>query len=210
MKKILILLLIGLMLFISTVKASLPLSGKSIVIDVGHGGKDIGTSHKNIYEKDINLSISKKLEIELIKYGASVLLDRECDYDLSSPDAKRRKKSDFDNRIKYINGSNADMYLSIHTNYLSNTSYYGAQVFYEKDNDNLASSIQARLNTISYPRSIKKMPNTYMYNKLNIKGILIEVGFISNEYERNMLIKDEYQQKLVEQITLGIIDYYSK
>ena len=81
------------------VSALMPLSGKTIIIDAGHGGLDPGTTNNTIYEKDINLAISKALEIELSKVGASVLLTREDDYDLSTPNARWRKKSDFDNRI---------------------------------------------------------------------------------------------------------------
>ena len=208
MKRIIIVLLISLLLFITSVSASLPLSGKLIVIDIGHGGKDMGTSYQDIYEKDINLAIGKKLEQQLSKNGASIIMTRDDDYDLSSPDAKRRKKSDFDNRIKLINESNADLYLSIHTNYLNDSSYYGAQVFYDNNNYKLANDIQARLNTITYPRSVKKIPNIYMYQYLKIKGVLIEVGFLSNEYERTNLLKETYQQSIAEQICLGLIDYY--
>ena len=208
MKRIILVLFISLLLFITSVKASLPLSGKYIVIDVGHGGIDMGSSYNDIYEKDINLSISKKLEAVLSKNGASVIMTRDEDYDLSSPNVSRRKKSDFDNRIKLINESNADIYISIHTNYLKDTSYYGAQVFYYGNNSKLANCIQARLNTISYPREAKVMPNVYMYQYLNIKGVLIEVGFLSNDYERKNLINESYQLKLSEQINMGIIDFF--
>ena len=197
-----------LLLFIN-VKASLPLSLKTIIIDVGHGGKDVGTTYKNIYEKDINLEIAKVLEQELIKNGASVILLRDNDFDLSSPNSKRRKKSDFDNRIKFINESNSDLYLSIHINYLNDKSYQGAQVFYLDNNEYLASNIQMYLNEISYPRSIKKIPDVYMYKKLKIKGVLIECGFISNNYERNKLLDNNYQKLLVNQIIKGIIKYYN-
>jgi N-acetylmuramoyl-L-alanine amidase len=57
--------IISLFIFvISTVKAEnyLPLLGKVIVIDPGHGGRDPGTMYGNIYEKDINLEISKRLK----------------------------------------------------------------------------------------------------------------------------------------------------
>ena len=39
--------------------ALLPLSGKIIIVDPGHGGKDPGTVSNGIYESDINLKISK-------------------------------------------------------------------------------------------------------------------------------------------------------
>ena len=208
MKKIIIIIVICLILFISSIKASLPLTGKLIIIDVGHGGVDKGASYGNVYEKDINLAISLKLRDVLVSKGCSVILDRDGDYDLASPDISRRKKNDFDNRISLINSSGADMYLSIHTNYLSDSSYYGAQVFYDKE-DVLASKIQSRLNTISYPRSIKKIPNIYMYPRLKIKGVLIEVGFLSNGYERDLLINSDYQYKLVNEIVNGVIDYFN-
>ena len=118
MKKIIFIFLLCFVLLITSVNASLPLSNKLIVIDPGHGSKDVGTSYNNIYEKDLNLSISKFLEKELTKNGASVLLTRDGDYDLSSPNANQRKKSDFDNRIELINKSKADMYISILIIYL--------------------------------------------------------------------------------------------
>ena len=209
MKKIIFIFLLCLILFLTSVYASLPLSGKLIIIDVGHGAKDIGTSYNDINEKDLNLSISKKLELALIKNGASVILTREDDYDLSSPNANRRKRSDFDNRIKLINSSSANMYLSIHINNLEDKSYSGAQVFYYGENNKrLAETIQKELNTIAYPRGIKKMPNVYMYKQLKITGVLIECGFISNDNEREKLQTDEYQQQLANIIVKSIIKYY--
>ena len=91
--------------YTTSVHAFLPLSGKIIVIDPGHGGVDPGTVHEGVLEKDINLKISLFLESELNKLGASVILTRDGDYDLSKPNAIGRKKSDFDNRIKIIKSS---------------------------------------------------------------------------------------------------------
>jgi len=208
---ILIILLISALFINKEVQALLPLSGKIIIIDPGHGGKDPGTVSGKIYESNINLEISKFLEIELIKNGATVILTRDGDYDLSSPNAKWRKKSDFDNRIKLINNSEANMYISIHLNYLMDSSYRGPQVFYDNDtNKNIASVIQEELNlNLDNDREIKKIPSrTYMYDKLNIPGVLIECGFISNQKEKELLVSSSYQQKLANIITKGIINYY--
>ena len=217
MKKIYKILIISILLisalFINNkVEALLPLSGKIIVIDPGHGGKDPGTTDGNINESNINLSISRYLELELSKMGASVILTRDGDYDLSKPNAKWRKKSDFDNRIKLINNSNADLYLSIHLNYLTDSSYWGAQVFYsDEKNKEIASSIQKIINDeLKNNREEKKIPSkTYMYSKLNRPGVLIECGFLSNEKEKNLLITQEYQQKLAKVITNGVIDVFN-
>lgn len=211
-KVIIIFILLVSALFINNeVSAMLPLNGKIIVVDAGHGGKDVGTLKDKIYEKDINLAISKYLDLELSKVGASVILTRDGDYDLSSPNAKWRKKSDFDNRIKLINEAGADMYLSIHVNYLENASYKGAQVFYNnEENKEIAMVLQDKLNKeLNNDREIKKIPDrTYMYDKLTVPGVLIECGFLSNAEERNLLITDKYQQKLAKIIKDGVIDYY--
>ncbi len=195
---------------IDNVNASLPLSGKLIFIDPGHGGVDPGTLSGSVLEKDLNLEISLFLEEELAKLGASVLLTRRGDYDLSSPNTTWRKKSDFDNRINLINESMSDLYLSIHMNFLNNSSYSGPQVFYDKNNLELAEIIQKVLNEeLQSKRDVKKIPDTtYMYNKLEVSGVLIECGFLSNESEKNKLINVDYQKKIANLIALAISEYY--
>ena len=210
MKKFIVLIFLFVAVGFTQALAMLPLSGKLIVIDVGHGGKDAGTSYQNVLEKDLNLAIAFKLKDKLIKSGSDVIMTREGDYDLASPDASRRKKSDFDNRIKLINDSQADLYISVHINYLDDSSYSGAQVFYEGDNNKtLATYLQEQLNIISYPRSIKPMPNIYMYQYLKIPGVLVECGFISNTFERKKLQDESYQQLLATTITKGVINYFT-
>lgn len=186
------------------------LIGKVIILDAGHGGKDKGTSVGKIYESDINLSIVKKLKKELIKHGVDVILTREGDYDLSAPNVYRRKKSDFDNRIKIINNSGADLYLSIHINYLLDSRYYGSQVFYTDSNSDLAVAIQDSLiaNLHSPLKSKRLNDSIYMYKNLSIPGVLIECGFLSNDSERRLLIKGEYQKKIVDSIVQGLIKYF--
>lgn len=213
MKKIL-LLLITCMLFTGSVVYMKDLNpkliGKRIIIDVGHGGKDSGTVYDDIKEKDLNLSIALKLKEELIMNGVDVIMTRDGDYDLALPNANRRKKSDFDNRIEMINDSGANMYLSIHINYLGNAKYYGAQVFYTKGNNDIADYIQEEfINDLKSPMNSRILSNDiYMYKNLNIPGVLIECGFLSNSKERKLLIDDSYQYKIVRSIVKGLINYY--
>lgn len=199
-----------LVLYALKVEAVMPLTGRVIVIDAGHGKEDPGTSYGKIYEKDINLAIALSLEKKLGSLGAEVILTRDADYDLSIPNAKFRKKSDFDNRIKLINDSNANLYISIHLNYLSDERYFGPQVFYTDGNKVLAETIQSSMNEIlNGDRVIKEIPkNTYMYNKLKIEGVLIECGFLSNPKERKLLLTDEYQIKVAKAISDGIINFF--
>ena len=90
----LLILIISISIFtiINAKAKELPLTGKIIYIDPGHGGIDPGSIYKNIYEKDINLSICLKLKKELEKSGAQVYLTRDGDYDLSTPNTSTRKK----------------------------------------------------------------------------------------------------------------------
>ena len=189
-----------------------PLKEKTIIIDPGHGGPDPGTIYKDILEKNVNLSISKELKKELSKYGVNVIMTRDGDYDLSSPGAIYRKKSDFDNRLTLINIEKADLYLSIHLNYLNDSSYYGPQVFYLNDDKDLAIITQKELNKISDSnRNVKLIPNdTYMYKRINISGLLIECGFLSNSYDRNRLVDNKYQSKIVEAIIRGLQLYFTQ
>lgn len=199
-----------LILYSVKVEAVMPLTGRTIVLDAGHGAEDPGTSYGQIYEKDINLKITLLLEKKLGSLGANVILTRDGDYDLSLPNATYRKKSDFDNRIKLINESNADIYISIHLNYLSDSSYSGPQVFYNKENKELAEAIQLSMNKeLNGSRKIKKIPqDTYMYSKLNVSGVLIECGFISNAKERSLLSTEDYQIKVANSISLGVVSYF--
>lgn len=213
--KLTLLLLLFLIIIISifNVNASnltFPLLGKTIYLDAGHGGVDNGATVNNVHEKDLNLQIVYKLKETLTSAGATVLLTRKDDNDISNPNALYRKKSDFDNRIKLINNSNADLYISIHQNIYQNKKYSGPQVFYVKDNQKLAEIIQNTLNKyLNTKRKVKTINNTYMYKLLKKKGILIECGFISNDNERCKLKTEEYQLKLSKIITEGIITYYS-
>ena len=199
MKRYVFILFIFLILmFSSPVWASKSLSKKTVIIDPGHGGMDPGTVSGKVLEKDLNLAISLALKDALIKKGAHVILLRSGDYDLSMPNATHRKKSDFDNRIKIINTSNADLYLSIHLNYLTDSKYKGIQVFSRKKYLSDAKILQNNLNNkLNSNRDAKLIPSsTYMYSRLNKKGFLIECGFLSNSEERTLLISKEYKNKV--------------
>ncbi len=195
------------------VKSELKLIGKVIYLDSGHGGTDPGSVYKDIYEKDINLDICKKLQVLLENEGAIVYLTRYGDYDLSNT-TYQRKKSDLNNRVKIINDSKADMYISIHLNSISSSTWSGAQVFYDdvnKNNKELANIMQKQLKEdLKTTRQIKEISNMLMNRKITIPGILIEAGFLSNPNDRYLLQKDEYQYKISESIKNGIIKYFNQ
>lgn len=189
-----------------------PLVGKTIYLDAGHGGKDPGAYYKDIYEEDINLSIVLKLRDKLESLGAIVYLTRDSDYDLSNPNASLRKRSDLSNRAKMINSSYADIYLSIHLNSSSNTSWKGAQVFYDdinKNNEKLANIFQKNFNKyLNSNRNIQEISTLYMYKRITKPGLLLELGFISNPNERYLLNQDDYQNKIVNVLSDSLLEVF--
>ena len=192
--------------------SKLLLFGKIIYIDPGHGGLDPGTVYKDIYEKNINLEICLKLKRILEEEGATVYMTRYGDYDLSNNNAYYRKKSDLNNRAKIINLSKADVYISIHLNSISTSTWHGAQVFYDDINLNnviLANIMQQQLkNDLKTTREIKEINNMLMNRKIQIPGILIEAGFLSNESDRYLLKQADYQYKICNSIKSGLIKYF--
>ena len=195
-----------------TINYELNLLGKVIYLDPGHGGPDPGTIYKNLYEKDINLSICLKLQEVLEKEGAIVYLTRYSDYDLSKNNNTNRKKSDLNNRAKIINDSNADIYISIHLNSINSSTWSGAQVFYDdvnKKNLELANIMQKQLkHDLKTKRNVKEIKDILLNRKAVIPGILIEAGFLSNPNDRYLLQKSDYQYKISESIKKGIINYF--
>lgn len=187
------------------------LVGKVVYLDAGHGGVDPGAYYKDMYEEDINLSITLKLRDYLLTKGCTVYLTRDGDYDLSNPKARLRKRSDLSNRASLIDKSNADLYLSIHLNSSTSTAWKGAQVFYDdinKNNKDFALIFQKNFNSnLGSKREEKEIKNLYMYKNIkNVPGLLLEVGFISNANERQLLNKEWYQNKIVKVITKSVID----
>lgn len=191
-----------------------PLLGKTIYLDAGHGGKDPGAIYDTVYEKDINLDIVKKLQFELEKLGAVVLLTRDDDYDLASIDAKKRKQSDLSKRADLINESKCDMYISVHLNAYSSTKWSGLQIFYDDINPNnkvLAEVMNETLKSnLKNVREIKRENGYFMYHKINVTGILIESGFITNSNDRYKLKDSNYQAILARNIVSGVVNYFNK
>ena len=210
MKKLFALVLLILNIsIISYVKGeNLDLIGKVIYIDPGHGGIDPGATYKDIYEKDINLSIALKLKKELENNGAIVYLTRYDDIDLSIS-TKNHKKSDLNNRVRAINNSNADLFISIHLNSYG-TSWYGVQIFYDDNNSNnevLASIMDKNIRDLNGNRTYKNKNDLYLLKNIKVPGILVEVGFLSNENERYLLTNSKYQEKVSKSLCNGIKEY---
>ncbi|MDR4888403.1 N-acetylmuramoyl-L-alanine amidase CwlD [Fredinandcohnia sp. QZ13] len=196
---------------------SLPLSGKFIIIDPGHGGPDGGAESGDIQEKDIALEISYKLRDYLQQQGALVQMLREEDTDLAEDGTKglsRRKTEDLKKRVQIINESDADLFISIHLNAIPAPRWRGAQTFYFstfKENEEVAKFIQDELrnNLGNTTRQAKAINGVYLLKSAKKPGALVEVGFLSNPEEKALLIQDKYQDKVAASIYTGINRYFS-
>ncbi|MBS4175664.1 N-acetylmuramoyl-L-alanine amidase CwlD [Bacillus sp. FJAT-49736] len=195
---------------------NLPLSGKVIYLDPGHGGPDGGAGDSDALEKEIALKISLKLRDFLQEQGALVLMTRETDKDLAGEvrGYSRRKVEDLKRRLELINDSDADLYISIHLNSIPSPRWSGAQTFYSPhliENKRIAKFIQDELirNLGNTDRQAKMLQNVYIVKNSEKPGALVEVGFLSNAQERQNLKSDVYQEKVSASIYNGIMRYFT-
>lgn len=200
--------------YINAQNNTIPLFGKVIYIDIGHGGVDPGAMYKDVMEKDINLKIGKKIEEKLTPLGAIVYLTRYGDYDLSVTYTINNKRSDLSRRANLINKSQADLFISIHLNAEESGTWQGAQVFYNdklKENKILADLFQEYFKkNLNSRRKSKVDNNLYLLKRINQPGILLELGFLSNANDRYLLKQDSYQDKISTVIQNAIIEYFKK
>jgi N-acetylmuramoyl-L-alanine amidase len=197
---------------------TLPVSGKTIVVDAGHGVPDEGAeSSQGTTEAETNLAIALKLQNLLETSGCTVLLTRSDEnaiYDIDSKTLRQKKISDIHNRVKIGNESQADIFVSIHLNKIPQQQYSGWQCFYKEGNEQgqkLAVSIQENLNNAIQKennRVAHTIDNVYIIKHIEIPATIVECGFLSNPEEEQQLLKDEYQNKLAWGIYNGIINYF--
>jgi N-acetylmuramoyl-L-alanine amidase len=196
---------------------AIPLVGKVIVVDPGHGGPDGGAvSREGLIEKNITLKISTYLRDYLQEAGAYVVMTREYDTDLSDPDTKKlrlRKAEDLMRRIDLVKETKADALISIHLNAIPSPKWSGAQTFYNPvrvENKRLATLIQAELirNLENTNRLAEQKNDIYILKKSPVPTALVEVGFLSNPQEARQLAMDSYQKKVAASIYLGILRFY--
>ena len=195
-------------------------SGKksfTVIVDAGHGEPDGGTTGiTGSCENEINLEISKKISAKLKEKCYNVIMTRETiDGIYTEGDSiKEKKLSDMRRREKIINESGGDAFISIHMNSFSDSSVSGAQVFYSANMEEsklLAEKIREKLIPLyeKNDRILKEAPaGVYLMKKSKIPACLIECGFLSNAENEELLLSDEYQEKVAGAIVIGIEEYF--
>ncbi|SOC34878.1 N-acetylmuramoyl-L-alanine amidase [Ureibacillus acetophenoni] len=183
-----------------------PLAGRIIVLDPGHGGKDPGAVSGPYQEKQIVFTVTSILKQKLEEAGATVYMTRVGDTYPTLQD-----------RVKFAHDKYAEIFVSIHVNSATSSSALGTETFYsvtandnEKEDYALASNINSQIvnNAQMVDRKVKRKDWYVVANSL-FPSVLVELGFISNQYDRAKLTSPEYQEIYADSIYQGILNYYS-
>jgi len=211
-------------------------SRKIVVLDAGHGGTDPGASGylmtdeekeeyyealeseepiiatmehgsgEEWYEKDIALSVTKKVKEHLEDNGIEVILTRKGDTYPS-----------LDERPELANEEGAVIFVSIHLNSTVSevTAANGIEVYYSTQNNDdelgvtskelAAEILDCVIDSTDANRRGVKSGNLLVNRKCMMPSALIELGFMNNPDELELLITEKYQNKLAAGIARGII-----
>lgn len=165
---------------------------KTVIIDAGHGGTDNGASYDGVYEKAIALDIAKKVKALNKNENLEIVLTRDAD---SYPSLSERSS--------FINKLNPAMVISLHINRTQekNTEKSGTEVYYSDQNEKSeASKILAEKLSSKFDQSVVKNQNLHILRNSKSPALLLEMGFINNKKERELLNSNEGQNQFAEKI----------
>jgi N-acetylmuramoyl-L-alanine amidase len=192
-------------------------SGRTLILDAGHGGEDGGAvSITGTPESGINLAIVLKIQQLCGLFGVNVQLTRMEDRSLKDDSAStlsEMKRTDLMNRVSMINDVSRGVLISIHQNIFSDASNHGAQVFYAPTEESESWGAQCQSLLVSRldadNRRLSKLISTdiYLMNHISCPAILVECGFLSNQQEALALENDAYQTKLAAVILTSYLTY---
>ena len=193
--------------------AALTVAPADIVIDAGHGGVDVGASGSGgELEKEINLAVAEIMR-DLCKIaGYSTAMTRTGDYMLSDGREGTNKMRDLRSRLAITEENPFAVFVSIHTNKFSDSRYWGLQVYYSPHNErsqNLARLIQESAKQNLAPENGRKIKNAqnsiYLLDRIKQPAVMVECGFLSNENETELLMRQQYRKNLAASILAGVI-----
>lgn len=101
------------------IASQLGLTVGTVFIDAGHGGRDPGTSHNNIVERQVVLDVAQHLGALLAANGLEVKYSRRRDATIRLSE-----------RTRMANAGNADLFVSIHVNASENSAVRGLETYY--------------------------------------------------------------------------------
>lgn len=174
---------------------------KKVVIDAGHGGSDAGAIGGDIYEKDITLDVSKRVQDLLAKQGYIVQMTRAGDSYVSLQD-----------RVAISEKFDPDIFVSIHVNSSVRPEITGVEThYYHQESMSLAQTVHSSLaSAVSSPNRGLFKSKFYVINHTTAPAILVEIGFISNSAERAQLVSEKRKQATAKAIADGVQNYFKQ
>ncbi|REE24890.1 N-acetylmuramoyl-L-alanine amidase [Winogradskyella pacifica] len=165
-----------------------------VVIDAGHGGHDSG----NLDEKNIVLNISHQLSL-LSSDNIRIITTRTEDTFFTLQE-----------RVEFINTQNADLVVSLHANAHSNPLTNGVEAYYNDKDEFKDKSyafgkilLENQMELFSTNRGLKTVP-MYIFRHINSPGVLLELGFITNEEDHKVLMNVDRQKQIAASIFEGL------
>ncbi|MEW6182745.1 MAG: N-acetylmuramoyl-L-alanine amidase [Bacillota bacterium] len=188
-------------------------TGKIIVLDPGHGGRETGALGPNgLVEKDVNLEVAQLAAEELRYRGAQVTLTRETDQDV-----------DLYARGPLANSLGADVFVSVHANANVNASENGTSTYwYAPVNDPLlgvqrtkrellASCLQrALLNNLNRKDLGLYTANFVVLRTSSMPSALIETAFVSNPAEEQLLGAEWFRKAAAKAVVEGLEAFFTQ
>ena len=150
------------------------LSVRRVFIDAGHGGRDPGTIHNDVVERNITLDIALRLGRLLEDNGLEVVYSR-----------RKNVAVDLRDRTAKANRSGADLFVSIHVNAHENSAINGFETYY--------------LDISRDPRAVRVASQENSRNGRNLSGVqnMLPDGLLSvRHYESRRLAADIQRRSL--------------
>lgn len=177
--------------------------GKRIVIDPGHGGKDVGgVGLVGLLEKDVVLPMAVNLEKTLRRAGADVVLTRSRDEDVS-----------LEERLELAKRPGIHAYIGVHTKTSPDRDIDGISTLYSPSN--AQSAILARLVQDQLVNKLKAgdrgiSEQVELAPLAAIPAIEAEILAITNLVEEVFLRGLTVRKKAAEGIFNGLIKYFAQ
>jgi N-acetylmuramoyl-L-alanine amidase len=192
---------------------------RTIVLDPGHGGDDVGTAHNGLVEKNLTIDIARRLRILLTALGWNVRMTRDSDIDPVSQRELTAMQADgkpnpsdrayLQTRDDVANDINARMFISIHVNYSDSPSVNGTTFYWYKPEDLLLAQTLEKT-VIPVAGTSDRGPvheNLYVTRHATMPAVLIETAFISNPHDVALLRTPQFLQNMAQGIANGVKAY---
>jgi len=172
-------------------------AAKTVIIDPGHGGQDLGAADSYVYEKHINLDVARRLERTLQEAGFKTVLTRDSDEFI-----------ELSERSAIANRYRNSIFVSIHFNSSYKPTAIGIETYYRSsESEKLAALVHREvIKAIGATDRGVKTANFAVLKNTRSPAILVEGGFVSNKTDRDAMMDPLYRQVIADSIARAIIE----